>query len=41
MPSDVSKGATGGLGRRMSSIDESKFHENEKSHKRIKDISCV
>lgn len=38
MPSDVTKGASGELERRISSMDENKFHENEKSHKRIKDI---
>lgn len=38
MPSDVTKAATGGLERRISSTDENNFHENEKSHKRIKDI---
>lgn len=37
MPSDATKGATEGLERRISSMDENKFHENEKSHKRIND----
>lgn len=42
MPSDVTKGATEGLERRISSMDENTFHENEKSHKRINaHISCV
>lgn len=38
MPADVTKEATGGLERSISSIDENKFHENEKSHRKIKDI---
>lgn len=38
MPSDVTKGATGGLERRISSMDKNNFHENEESHKRIEDI---
>lgn len=37
MPSDATKGATEGLERRISSMDENKFHENEKSRKRIND----
>lgn len=37
MPSDVTKGATEGLERRISSMDENTFHENEKNHKRIND----